>query len=44
MTLSQLIHKWAPPTENDTLAYIEFVCYLTGLEPDTVLTEEIIDA
>ena len=32
-TLSEMIARWAPPTENHTAAYIRRVCALTGLTP-----------
>lgn len=37
-TIEQLIHVWAPPHENDTEKYIEFVCNRTGLDRDTKLS------
>jgi hypothetical protein len=33
-TLNELIRVWAPPSENDTEAYIKFVSQETGIEPD----------
>lgn len=39
-TLDQIIRRWAPPSENDTQKYIEFVCipsfFLRREEIDTV--------
>lgn len=36
-TLSEMIARWAPPSENNTAAYIRRVCALTGLAPaDTI--------
>lgn len=32
-TVSAIINRWAPPTENDTQKYIAFVCKRAGLEP-----------
>ncbi len=32
-----VISRWAPPSENNTEAYIKFVCEKSGLEPDTYL-------
>jgi len=42
MTLSAALNKYAPPVENNTNAYLAGVCKMTGLTPDTVLTEELI--
>lgn len=39
VTLRQLISKWAPPTENDTNAYIAAVAARTGLPLDQPLQE-----
>ena len=36
-TLRALITSWAPPTENNTDAYITDVASQTGLDPDTLL-------
>lgn len=36
-TIRQLIGRWAPNTENDTVAYIKAVSDETGLAPDVVL-------
>lgn len=33
----RFIAKWAPPSENNTDAYISTVCRLTGYEPTTIL-------
>ena len=38
-TIRDIIHRWAPTSENDTEAYIRFVCDETILEPDHVLTD-----
>lgn len=32
-TTEAIITKWAPPSENDTKGYIDFVCKRTGLAP-----------
>lgn len=37
-TLSALLHEYAPPSENNTQAYINFVSNLTGYLPDMQLT------
>lgn len=36
--LSNLITTWAPPSENDTQNYIDFVARKTGIDPNQVLT------
>lgn len=33
-TVAGLIHRWAPPVENDTQAYIRFVCDSAACGPD----------
>ena len=44
MTLSQFLTKYAPPSENDTFGYIDFVSRVTGLDPDRrVPPEKITD-
>jgi len=42
-TLSNVINTWAPPSENDTNGYLDFVADKSGFAPDTVLTEGDID-
>lgn len=39
-TVSGIITKWAPPSENNTAAYIKFVHDQTGLDVNTVLKPE----
>lgn len=36
-TISEIITKYAPPTENDTQAYIDAVSYSMGITPDSNL-------
>lgn len=36
-TVTGIISKWAPPTENNTAAYIRGVAHSLGVEPDTRL-------
>lgn len=43
-TLSNLINTWAPPTENDTNNYLDFVASKTGFTPDHVLQEADLEA
>ena len=33
-TVSEIIHRWAPPEENDTQSYIDAVCYRLGCGED----------
>lgn len=33
-TLRGAISRWAPPTENNTGAYLNHICQLTGVPPD----------
>lgn len=33
-TITQIISRWAPATENDTAAYIEAVARLSGIRPN----------
>lgn len=37
ITIRQIIHRWAPPNENNTTAYINTVAKRTGAGPDEVL-------
>lgn len=36
-TVEKIVGKWAPPSENHTGKYIQFVCGKTQMAPDTVL-------
>ena len=33
-TVKEIVERWAPPSENDTQAYIYFVCKRLGVRPD----------
>ncbi len=37
-TIEKIISSWAPPTENNTSAYISSVCRETGIDRNTMLT------
>jgi len=37
VTIDKIIHRWAPPSENATSAYVKRVCSETGIKPDEVL-------
>jgi hypothetical protein len=37
-TLQSIIETWAPPSENDTAGYVNFVAQKTGLQPNSVLS------
>lgn len=41
-TLAEAITRFAPPSNNNTAAYIADVCTWTGLEPETILTPELL--
>ncbi len=41
-TLRQVINRFAPPNENDSGEYLANVSSWSGVEPDTVLTPEIL--
>ncbi len=36
-TIHGIIHRWAPPDENDTDAYVDDVCRRTGFDKDQIL-------
>jgi hypothetical protein len=40
LTVRDALMTYAPPSENNTAAYIDYVCKRTGLRPGDVLTEE----
>ena len=42
-TTEDIIARWAPPSENDTDAYIKFVCKETGFNPMDKLKNSIKD-
>ena len=42
-TVRHILNRWAPPTENDTEAYIRFVCQHAGLEPDSPVPHPVLD-
>lgn len=33
-TIAQMIARWAPPCENNTKAYVRYVCNVVGIGPD----------
>lgn len=37
-TIREVIHRWAPPKENNTGAYVQHVARLTGFDPDEQLS------
>jgi len=37
-TVREIITAYAPPSENDTAAYVNFVCDLVGVVPDQMLS------
>ena len=38
-TMGAIVTRWAPPSENDTIAYIQNIYRLTGIAPDQIVTE-----
>jgi len=40
--LQQVIDRFAPPVENDSVGYLDFVMKATGLSADTILTLEVL--
>ena len=38
LTLRQMIEKYAPPSENNTAAYVDYVRKATGLDPDATVS------
>lgn len=39
LTIKEAIYKWAPPSENDSAGYVDFVCKAIGWPPETVIDE-----
>lgn len=37
-TIRQIIYRWAPPKENNTVAYIRRVCDYSGINPDETIS------
>lgn len=37
VTVAQIINRWAPPTENATTKYVDFVCRRAQLSPGTII-------
>jgi hypothetical protein len=40
-TLSAIINKYAPPSENDTTRYVSFVANKVGIAPNAIVTNEM---
>jgi hypothetical protein len=40
-TIEDIIGRWAPPSENDTEAYINYVCKVSDRLPDEILDNSI---
>lgn len=40
LTIHDFISKWAPPSENDTVNYVNVVCSITGFHPEELVGEE----
>ena len=41
MTLREAIYEFAPPTENDSERYLEFICEGLGCQPDILVTDAL---
>jgi hypothetical protein len=41
-TVARLIKAWAPPSENDTDRYLDFICKEVGCTPDTLVKSLIL--
>lgn len=39
-TIGKLIKVWAPPSENQTLRYIDFVCQAVGKQPFDIIRDD----
>lgn len=39
-TIGKLIKVWAPPSENQTLRYMDFVCQAVGKQPFDIIRED----
>ena len=39
-TIKKILNRWAPPTENDTEAYIKFIEYETLIDRNQTLTDK----
>jgi hypothetical protein len=42
-TLQQVVERFAPASENDVDAYLTAICEQTGLEHNTIITQELLD-
>lgn len=40
-TITKIVTRWAPPSENDTAKYIKFVAKRTELDKDAVITSRV---
>lgn len=41
LTLAQAIYEFAPPTENNSAAYLQFICVGLGCSADTPMTQAL---
>lgn len=39
-TIGKLIKVWAPPSENQTLRYVDFVCQAVGKQPFDIIRDD----
>jgi hypothetical protein len=41
-TIAKMVARYAPSTENNSLNYVQVLCKLTGLTPDTVIDNYLV--
>lgn len=41
LTLREAIYAFAPPEENNSERYLEYICFGLGCQPDTLVTEAL---
>jgi hypothetical protein len=41
LTVEQMVYEYAPPTENDSAAYLDYVCQYVGCAPGMQVSEAL---
>jgi hypothetical protein len=41
MTVREMVYEYAPPTENNSQGYLNFVCQYVGCEPSTLVSDAL---
>ena len=41
-TLRQLVFRFAPPNQNNSAAYLAFICAQTGLQESSIITQQLL--